>query len=137
MPHSTDADQTTDTGLASLALVARFHGFAADTQHLSYLHGKPGQYFDTDDIVLAARSLGLKARQVESSWERLAKTTFPVIAQHSDGHFIIVAGCKDEKVLVQDPLEKRALSLPREVFEKSWNCKLILFTRRNKLSHAM
>ncbi len=67
---------------------------------------------------------------MSSRWERLAKLTLPAIARHKDGHYFVLGKVDDDHVLIQDPLEKRPLSLPREIFEQAWSGELILFTRR-------
>ena len=134
MPHNAIITDMPDTGLSSLALLARFHGFPVDPQHLTHQYGKPGELFSELEILLAAKGIGLKAKQIESSWDRLSKVALPAIAQHNDGHYFILSKIEDGKVLIQDVLEKRPLILPQEVFEKAWNGKLILCTRRKKLT---
>ncbi len=131
MPHSTDRSGP-DTGLSCLVQVARFHGLAADAAQISHQRGLSSKPFDADDIVLAARRLGLKARRLESRWERLRKTAFPAIARHRDGHFFLVAALKDDKVLIRDPLEQSPLTLPRELFEQAWSGTLVLCACRER-----
>jgi subfamily B ATP-binding cassette protein HlyB/CyaB len=72
---------------------------------------------------------------VKTNWDRLPKLTFPIIGKHADGHFFIIAklDTDNDKVLIQDPLEKRPLALPRNLFEDSRTGEAILFTKRNKL----
>ena len=132
MPHSTDREAP-DSGLVCLVQLARYHQVAADAQAIAHEHGAPSAVFSADDLVRAGRRLGLKTRSVDSTWDRLADTPLPAIAQHSDGHFFLLAGIKDDKVLIQDPLEPRPLTLPRELFEQAWSGKLILVTRRASL----
>ena len=48
-----------DTGLASLAIVGRFHGIPVDANQLRHDFGKLRERFDAGDLVLAARRLGL------------------------------------------------------------------------------
>jgi subfamily B ATP-binding cassette protein HlyB/CyaB len=132
VPHSIESDKAVDSGLACLVLLARFHGLPADPDHLSHQRGTD-QPFNATDIVLSAKSLGLKARSIKSNWARLAKTPLPAIARHTDGHYFVLARCDEEKVLIQDPLEKRPLTLPRDLFEQSWSGELILVTRRTGL----
>jgi subfamily B ATP-binding cassette protein HlyB/CyaB len=129
MPHCTDADRL-DTGLACLVTVARFHGLAADAAQIRHGFGHADAVMDTGRLLRAGRSLGLKIRSIESSWSRLARTPLPAIARHVDGHFFILAALRDDKVLVQDPLEQRPLTLPRELFESSWSGSLILVASR-------
>ncbi|MBT8429578.1 MAG: type I secretion system permease/ATPase, partial [Gammaproteobacteria bacterium] len=124
-----DADQQ-DTGIACLVTVARFHGLAADAAQIRHGFGHADAAMDTGRLLRAGRSLGLKIRCIESSWSRLAKTPLPAIARHVDGHFFILAAIRDDKVLVQDPLEQRPLTLPRELFESSWSGSLILVASR-------
>lgn len=53
-----------DTGLACLVMLARFHGVAADADQLAHEFVVSGQPFQTQDVLLAARQLGLQARRV-------------------------------------------------------------------------
>lgn len=129
MPHCTD-DVQADTGLVCLVNMARFHGLAADAAQIRHAFGTTDAVMDRDGLLRAGKSLGLKLRAIESVWSRLARTPLPAIAQHADGHFFILAAIKDDKVLVQDPLEQRPLTLPRELFENAWSGRLILITRR-------
>jgi subfamily B ATP-binding cassette protein HlyB/CyaB len=131
VPHSIGSDKEVDSGLSCLVLLARFHGLPADADHLRHQRGQSG-LFSTQDIVLSAKSLGLKSRAISSSWKRLAKTHLPAIARHNDGHYFVLARCEADKVLIQDPLEKRPMTLPRALFEQSWDGELILVTRRGR-----
>jgi subfamily B ATP-binding cassette protein HlyB/CyaB len=133
MPHSTDA-RPRDTGAACLVTIARFHGLAADSRHIRHQFAVDDAPLDGDALLRAGRALGLKLRSMQSSWRRLGRTPLPAIARHNDGHFFIVAGVKDHKVLVQDPLETRPLMLPKEIFEEAWSGQLILITRRAALN---
>ncbi|MBI5041921.1 MAG: type I secretion system permease/ATPase [Gammaproteobacteria bacterium] len=130
MPHATDTEPHIDAGLLSLVLVARFLGLPADAAQLKHRFARPGEVFVTTELLRAARHLGLKAREITGSSERLAKTALPAIAQHKDGHYFVLAKIDGDKVLIQDPLESRPLALPRALFEEAWSGKLILLTRR-------
>lgn len=130
MPHTVSGAESPDTGVISLVIACRMLGIAAEPDQLHHRFGETGQTFTETDILRAARFLGLKSRSIQSNWDRLSKTTLPAIAQHEDGHFFVIAKMDEEKVLIQDPLEKRPLALPRDIFEKAWNGRLILLTRR-------
>ncbi len=130
MPHTINGAESPDTGVISLVIACRVLGVAAEPDQLRHRFGETGQPFTDSDILRAARFLGLKSRSIQSNWERLSKTTFPAIAQHEDGHFFVIAKMDAERVLIQDPLEQKPLALPKEVFEKAWNGRLILLTRR-------
>lgn len=136
MPHPATVPSSIDTGLTCIVLLARFFGLPADTHQLQHQFGQSGKHFDAVDLLRSARYLGLKAKQVESQWQRLANVTLPAIARHRDGHYFILAKVDEEKALVQDPLESRPLLLPRELFESAWSGKLILLTRRAGLTET-
>ena len=135
MPHAEGNNQTADTGFTSLVLVARFHGVAADVEQLKHRFTQSNQLASSNEILRATRHLGLKARKVSSKWERLAKMSLPALAQHNDGHWLVLAKVDENRILVQDPLESRPQTLPRDIFESAWNGTLILVTRRALLSN--
>jgi subfamily B ATP-binding cassette protein HlyB/CyaB len=136
MPHTVSHSRMPDTGLVCLVLVARVLGLAADAAQLRHRLALSGSRVTGADILLAARHLGLKARSISSNWNRLQKTPLPALAQHRDGHWLVIAKADAERVLVRDPLEERPLTLPRELFESAWNGTLILLTRRAQLADA-
>ncbi|MBV1916438.1 MAG: type I secretion system permease/ATPase [Pseudomonadales bacterium] len=135
MPHSTTGQESLDTGLLCLVNLARLHNLPADADHLRHAFSNAGQVFSETEIILAGRELGLKVRGLDSDWEKLAKTALPAIAQHVDGHWLIIAAVDDDKVLVHDPLEARPLTVPRTQFEKAWSGRVVLVTRRASLTN--
>jgi subfamily B ATP-binding cassette protein HlyB/CyaB len=70
-----------DSGLACLAIVGRFHGVPVDAQQLRHDFAKSREAFSAADLVLAARRLGLKARELTSDWPRLTQTALPALVQ--------------------------------------------------------
>src|SRR5580698_6171197 len=85
------------SGVSVLVLLLRFHGIAADSKQLVHQYGET---IGTVEILRCAKDLKLKARAIESTWERLARTTLPAIAERSDGGFIIVSKVSDADVLI-------------------------------------
>lgn len=132
MPHP--VDQKKDTGLACLLLVARLHGVAVDPEQLRHQHGTPGEPLTTLRILRAAKSLGLKAKEVRSDPSRLDKLQLPAIAEHTDGRYFVLAKAAKDKVLIQDPLEATPQTLPLELLKEAWSGRLILFARRAGIS---
>ncbi len=126
-----------DTGLTCLVMLARFHGVAAEADQLRHQFGQTEQHFGPTEILRATKLLGLKARQIKSEISRLDRVQLPAIARHTDGHYFIIGGLKEESgvasVLIQDPLEQRPQILPRDEFEKQWSGELILITKRASL----
>ena len=119
-----------DTGLQCLVLIARYHLLAADIAQLIHQFSERGDALGITDLLRAARYLSLKAKAITFDRNKLGQTALPAIRQHKDGHFFIIAKMAEDKVLIQDPLEKRPLSLPRAVFEQSWSGELILISKR-------
>lgn len=119
-----------DSGLVCLVMLSRLHGLPADPGQLKHHYGQSEQQFTESEILRGAKSIGLKARSIASSQERLGKTQLPAIAQHQDGHYFILAQLAEDKVLIQDPLNQGPESLSIEEFQTCWNGKLILITKR-------
>ena len=125
--------ESLDSGLTCLVVLSHLHGMPANPSLLRHQFSAPGKTFTTNELLLAAKSLGLKAREISSDIDRVVKTHFPAIAQHNDGHYFIIAQIKDEKVLIQDPLQNRPQAISLDELQNTWNGKLILLTRRTSL----
>ena len=119
-----------DTGLLCLLLVARFHDVPIDGGQIQHQFGLSGQTLTTNALVRAAKHVGLKAGLVATSWDELAATPLPAIAQRSDGTHVVLAKVQGEKLLVQDPLKERPHILSKEEFIAVWNGSLLLCTKR-------
>jgi subfamily B ATP-binding cassette protein HlyB/CyaB len=123
-----------DPGLAALVLIARFHSVAADANQLKHAAGIKSVAFDERELLLAARSLGLKARKVTVSAERLSRTPFPALALDKSGRHFVVAGCTADKALVVDAGHgSPTTSTPSEVMARCGG-ELLLFASRASLA---
>lgn len=125
-----------DTGLVSLALILRFLGIAASPDGLRHEYGRSSRAMEPAELLRCAKGLGVKARLVRTSWERLARTPLPAIGRRKDGGFFVLAQVAADKVLIQDPLDSRPLAIDRDKFEQAWSGELILLTRRAALTDA-
>ncbi|PTQ86710.1 type I secretion system permease/ATPase [Agitococcus lubricus] len=123
-----------DTGLACLVMLARFHAVAVDPQQIAHEFKESGKPFALTDILLAAKKLGLTAKQVSPKSERLATTPLPAIATAKDGKYFIVARVDGDKILIHDPLVERPEIISKEDFEARWAGALVLFTSRASLA---
>jgi subfamily B ATP-binding cassette protein HlyB/CyaB len=121
-----------DTGLASLVLLLRFHGLAADAGQIRHEFGTAS--LGLAEMLRGAKNFGLKARAIESDWAGLGKLPLPAIAARRDGGFLILAKASDQSVLVQDPAAGRPQVLDRAAFEALWNGRLMLASRRAGLT---
>ncbi len=139
-PPTSDAPDTPvplaspDTGLLGLAMLARFHGVAADPAQLAHEFREPGAAFGVPQILLAARRLGLQAKPVRTDASRLDRTPLPALALNRDGRFVILARVDQGQVLIQDPAAERPQALASADFAATWSGELILFTSRASLA---
>ena len=103
-----------DTGLASLSLVARFHGKAADPEQLRHELGLSGAA-GAQDLLLAAKRLQLKAKVGRLDRKRLERGSVPLpcIVELSSG-FAVLARVESGKALLHDPAVGRPVTLSLE-----------------------
>ena len=119
-----------DSGLICLLILARFHDLPADGSQLRHQFAQSGQVLSDTDLLRAAKHLGMKAGLVTTKWSTLQGTPLPAIAKRTDGCYVVLAKVEADKVLIQDPIEARALVLSRKQFEVMWTGELLLFTKR-------
>jgi subfamily B ATP-binding cassette protein HlyB/CyaB len=125
--------------LAALCVVARLHHVAADPGHLSHQLGWAPSYLpNKDDVLLAAKHLGLKAKHVRASVERLNLAPLPAIAVMRDGRHVVLAQCDGKRVLFMDPSgdgsQSRPTIEPLSVFESQWTGRLFLIASHASLA---
>lgn len=123
-----------DTGLIGLVMLARFHHVAADPDQLAHEFQVDGRPFDTTQVLLAAKRLGLKAKLARTDFARLERTPLPALAVDKDGRFFILARVDGDQVLIQDPRVERPQVLSVSEFSDRWAGELILFTSRASLA---
>ncbi len=129
----TAAHPPLDTGLICLVLLARFHQQAVEPSQLVHEFGQAGTAFGPQEMLLAARKLGLKARPAQTRIERLEKTPLPAIAASLDGGWFIIAKAEGGKVLIQDPREQAPRLLSHDELLGRWGGQLILVASRASL----
>jgi subfamily B ATP-binding cassette protein HlyB/CyaB len=123
---------STDSGMAALLMLLRFHGIGADSDQIRHHLG--GAAVGIPEMLRYAKERGLKARAVKTNWLRLVKTPLPGIAVLRDGSFLILAKAADDKILVQSPLSSRPEMMTRAEFEAVWDGRLVLMARRANLT---
>ena len=131
--------------LAALCAIARFHQVAADPAALAHQLGlSSNDLLASADLLRAAKHLGLKAKRISSSIERLGLTPLPALAlmRTSDEtlRVVILAQSDGKRVLFQDVSTSAADTTGRpviesaEVFAARWTGELILVTSRASLA---
>jgi subfamily B ATP-binding cassette protein HlyB/CyaB len=136
MTEPRNTQENIDSGLETFLMMASLHGVAADAAQLHHEHG--GQVFSAQTILLAAKQLGLSAKLVRQSPERLALAPLPAIAIDNEDRFFIAARVdasnkESPRVLIQRPGEPPVV-LSMADFMATWNGQLIFFT--SKASYA-
>ncbi|MDR2852519.1 MAG: type I secretion system permease/ATPase [Burkholderiaceae bacterium] len=95
--HST---QINDAGLTSLVTIARFHGIPADAAQLRHAAAVGSKLFSEQELVLSARSIGLKARAVPLTGERLDKMPMPALVFDKNGRHFLLAKIVEKTALI-------------------------------------
>jgi subfamily B ATP-binding cassette protein HlyB/CyaB len=85
-------------------------------------------------MLRCAKDFGLKARTINTTWVRLARTPLPAVAALNDGGFLLLGKVEGDEVLVLRPSEPRPRKLTRAEFETIWDGRLVLMARRASLS---
>ncbi|HEX4869456.1 MAG TPA: type I secretion system permease/ATPase [Moraxellaceae bacterium] len=119
-----------DTGLICLVMLARYHQVAVEPAQLVHEFGQAGAAFGAQEILLAARKLGLKARPLHSNVARLDKVPLPAMAASLDGGWFIIAKAEAGKVLIQDPRDQAPRVLSQDELVARWSGQLILMASR-------
>ena len=128
--------------LAALCAVARFHQIAADPATLAHQLGlSSSDRLTVADLLRAARHLGLQAKCVRTSVDRLALTPLPALAlmhtQDESMRLVILAQSDGKRVLFQEAASGRPTIEPTEVFASQWSGSLILISSRASLAGAL
>ena len=128
-------------------MVARYHQIAADPATLAHQLGlAPSSKISTQDLLRAAKHLGLKAKLTRSSAERLKLIALPALAlmQGSGGvegtgpHIVVLAQTDGQRVLLQVPGQgSRPTIESLDAFTQQWSGQLILITSRASLAGAL
>jgi len=126
-----------DTGLTCLVMLARFHQIAADPDQLAHQFKASGEVFGKTEILLAAKHLGLQAKPVKTTIDRLDRTPLPAMAADSSGGYFILARFDADKALIHDPKAERPEVVSRDELLARWSGELILFTSRASLVGEM
>ncbi|MBR8140855.1 type I secretion system permease/ATPase [Burkholderia sp. AU19243] len=133
--HHSHSDH--DPGLAALVLIAQFHEIATDADQLRHASGLASSHLAADDLVLAARSIGLKAREVRVSMNRLASTPTPALVLDAAGRHFVLAACDDEKALiVEGGATGPNVCAPADIIDRSGG-RMILIASRAALAGGL
>lgn len=121
-----------DTGLACLMTIAHYHEISLDEDQIHHNFLPDGKKMSSIDILRVSQKHGFKSKVLKKvRIKKLKKLNFPLIVQTIDDNFLVLAGIKDEKTLIFNPIE----DIPKEVslsdFISFWNGSVILLTPQN------
>jgi len=102
--HERGADRealpVADGALRALSIVARMHHVAADAPSLRHKFGLVASDAPTtQDLLLAAKRLGFKAKRSRMTIDRLSLAALPALATLRDGRIVVLAQSDDKRVL--------------------------------------
>jgi subfamily B ATP-binding cassette protein HlyB/CyaB len=123
MAMASDADEQNeanlgdDPGLAALVMLLRFYGIGANAEQIRHQLGmvKVG----VPEMLRCAKDVGLKARAPKTTWQRLAATPMPAIAQLKDGGYLILGRAGEEKFWSSSPWRHGPSPSPRPSSRRS------------------
>jgi subfamily B ATP-binding cassette protein HlyB/CyaB len=104
------------------------HRIAVDPAQLRHALGHQEEVSAADLLRLAKSQEGVRAREVTSSWEKLARTPLPALADGPEGWFLIGKVSEDE-VLIQHP-GRPVEKVSRLGLAALWSGRLVLLTTR-------
>ena len=119
-------------GLAALVMLLRLQGLSVDPGQIRHQLGTDA--IGVPEMLRCANQLGLKARESRTRWDRLPRTPLPGIAVLRDGGFLLLGRASEDKILVQVPDQPRPQLMTRAELEAVWDGRLVLMTRRAKLT---
>jgi subfamily B ATP-binding cassette protein HlyB/CyaB len=121
-----------DPGLTALVMLLRFHGVGADPSRIKHHCG--GADIGITEMIRCAKEFGLRARELKTSWARLATTPLPAIAELKNGDFLLLGKAGQDKILVQSTKTPRPALMTQGEFEKVWTGRIVLMTKRANLT---
>ena len=138
------------SGLAALSLIARLHHISTDVNTLGHqLNIPPSRDITVQELLLAAKHIGLKAKLINCTADRLHLQPLPALALMRDEQgdkkserqgnlrYVLIAQCDGQRLLMQDPSTAsggRPTIEPVDVFAQQWTGQLILVTSHASLA---
>ena len=129
-----------DSALSSFVLVARFLGVSTEEAQLRHERGRGQEPFSFDDLMRAARRLGLIARTKAASVADLSKIPTPALLQLQDGAVAILLKADDQadscRYLVQRPDAARPEIWQQDEMADRFGGFALLMTSREQIAGA-
>lgn len=118
--------ERTECGAACLAMILAFHGRWLPLEDLRVRCGVSRNGTKANNVIRAARELGMVARGVAARFDRIHELPVPMIVHWNYSHFVVLEGVRGSRVYVNDPAEGPR-TLPRDEFDASYSNVCLLF----------
>jgi len=135
--QATPAAGKADSGLQCFTTICRYHNIPADPKQIAHEYLPDGRRFGKEEMTLAAKRMGLKAKICRVAGDRLSKCPLPAIGTDQLGNYMIVVKTHDDHVVIRDTETGHPRNLDKDEFEKHWNGELVLFTSRSSIAADM
>lgn len=115
--------------LTALKIIAHFHGIAINGEDIAhqYVHDHA---MTVQDWLLAAKSLGLKAKLSKQKIDRLSLIALPALVWREDGQHFVLAKIDGDRYLIQDLELGKPVILSKEEFSLRYSGQVILVASR-------
>ena len=125
MPREAESCQL-DDGLACLVAVARWHGITADPSALRHEFAPVEGAWSSSDLLLAARSLGLRARIMRPARRSLDRLPTPCMVRSRESRWLLLASVRNDRFLVHDVAAGQSQTLTRDALVSDWDGEVLL-----------
>ena len=95
--------ETAECGLASLAMIAAYHGNREGLQSLRRRFGIGARGATLNQLMAAAADLGLTCRALRCELPELARLQLPAILHWDFAHFVVVTRVRRHHITIHDP----------------------------------
>ena len=117
-----------DSGLECLVFVARFHNIPVSTEAVRHEHPPRGECMDSLEILRAAKSIKLKAKEADKDFDELSILPTPSM---------FLGRVSDGTALIRDPRKDRAELIKEEELENDWSGQVIMLARMGILPEGL
>lgn len=115
---------------SALSILAQYHGIAINPEDINHRFNHSTHGFDLTTFLLAAKSIGLKAKSVNKPASRLPFINLPALVWNESGDHFILAKIDGGKYLIQDMALKKPVVLNEVDFLTRYSGHIILITSR-------
>lgn len=118
------------SGIYAFCLISAFHLRPCDPELLAVSEGFEQRPVSAADLQLIARHREFRVQVASFTWSDLKRQTFPVIAELSNGDFLVVARVEADRVVLVEPRKGQPLLATQTQFESIWTGRLVLLKPR-------